>query len=92
MYAAAAWLSIPVRDSDRRSIAFTPVATIGLVPLGLGTFEATAVGLLHALGVGVETAFAATLMLRGLTFWLPMLPGVWLARREVGAPHGAGSL
>jgi glycosyltransferase 2 family protein len=60
------------------------VATIGLVPLGLGTFEATAVGLLHALGVGVETAFAATLVLRGLTFWLPMLPGVWLARREVG--------
>ena len=59
------------------------VATIGLVPLGLGTFEATAVGLLHALGVDVETAFAATLVLRGLTFWLPMLPGVWLARREV---------
>jgi uncharacterized protein (TIRG00374 family) len=64
------------------------VGTIGLVPLGLGTFEATAVGLLHALGVGVETAFAATLVLRGLTFWLPMLPGVWLARREVGPPHG----
>jgi len=60
------------------------VATIGLVPLGLGTFEAAAVGLLHAFGVGVETAFAATLVLRGLTFWLPMLPGVWLARREVG--------
>ena len=60
------------------------VGTIGLVPLGIGTFEATAVGLLHALGVGVETAFAATLLLRGLTFWLPMVPGVWLARREVG--------
>jgi len=32
----------------------------------------------------VEGQSAATLMLRGLTFWLPMLPGVWLARREVG--------
>jgi uncharacterized protein (TIRG00374 family) len=62
------------------------VGTIGLVPLGLGTFEATAIALLHTLGVGIETAFAATLVLRGLTFWLPMLPGVWLARREIGAP------
>ena len=64
------------------------VGTIGLVPLGLGTFEATAVALLHALGVTVEAAFAATLVLRGLTFWLPMLPGVWLARRELGAAQG----
>lgn len=63
------------------------VGTIGLVPLGLGTFEATAIALLHGLGVTVEAAFAATLVLRGLTFWLPMLPGVWLARRELGPAH-----
>jgi uncharacterized protein (TIRG00374 family) len=63
------------------------VGTIGLVPLGLGTFEATAVGLLHTLGVGIETALAATLVVRGLTFWLPMLPGVWLARHELGTSH-----
>lgn len=60
------------------------VTTIGPLPLGLGTFEATSVGMLGALGVGVEDALAATLLLRGLTFWLPMLPGVWLARREIG--------
>jgi uncharacterized membrane protein YbhN (UPF0104 family) len=64
------------------------VGTIGLVPLGLGTFEATAIGLLHALGATVETAFAATLILRGLTFWLPMLPGIWLARREIAVRAG----
>jgi uncharacterized protein (TIRG00374 family) len=60
------------------------VATIGPIPVGLGTFEATSVGMLHLLGVSVEAALAGTLLLRGLTFWLPMLPGIWLARREIG--------
>lgn len=59
-------------------------ATIGPMPIGLGTFEAGAVGMLHFLGVSIEAALAGTLLLRGLTFWLPMLPGVWLARREIG--------
>jgi len=58
-------------------------ATIGPMPIGLGTFEAGAVGMLHFLGVPVESALAGTLLLRGLTFWIPMLPGVWLARREI---------
>lgn len=59
-------------------------ATIGPMPIGLGTFEAGAVGMLHFLGASIEAALAGTLLLRGLTFWLPMLPGVWLARREIG--------
>lgn len=59
------------------------VATIGPIPVGLGTFEATSVGMLHLLGVPVEAALAATLLLRGMTFWLPMIPGIWLARREL---------
>jgi uncharacterized membrane protein YbhN (UPF0104 family) len=59
---------------------------IGLVPLGLGTFEVAAVGALHLLGVEVEAALAATLLLRGATFWLPMLPGLWIARREMRRP------
>jgi glycosyltransferase 2 family protein len=60
-------------------------ATLGPVPLGLGTFEAACVGLLHLLGTTIEAALAATLILRGLTFWLPMLPGLYLARREIGS-------
>ncbi len=59
------------------------VATIGPIPVGLGTFEATSVGMLSLLGVSVEAALAATLLLRALTFWLPMLPGIWLARLEI---------
>jgi len=60
------------------------VSTLAWVPGGLGTFEGTCVALLHVQGVTVEAALAATLLLRGLTFWLPMLPGLVLARREAG--------
>lgn len=60
-------------------------ATIGPVPVGLGTFEAASVGMLKLLGVPLEAALAATLLLRGFTFWLPMLPGFWLARFELRA-------
>ncbi len=56
------------------------VALLSLIPLGLGTFEATCTGMLVMLGVRLETAFAATLLLRGFTLWLPMLPGLWLTR------------
>ena len=30
-------------------------------------------------------SMAATLLQRGLTFWLPMLPDLWLARREIAS-------
>jgi uncharacterized protein (TIRG00374 family) len=59
------------------------VASIGLIPGGLGTFEGTCVALLHAHGVGLESALAGTLLLRGFTFWLPMVPGLWLSHREI---------
>lgn len=58
-------------------------ATLGPIPLGLGTFEAGCVGMLSLLGVPIETALAATVLLRGLTFWIPMVPGLWLARVEL---------
>jgi uncharacterized protein (TIRG00374 family) len=58
-------------------------ATLGPIPLGLGTFAAACSGMLSLLGVAIETALAATLLLRALTFWLPMVPGLWLAKREI---------
>jgi uncharacterized membrane protein YbhN (UPF0104 family) len=60
------------------------VSTLAWVPGGLGAFEGTCVALLHLQGLPVEASLAATLLLRGLTFWLPMLPGFALARREAG--------
>lgn len=68
------------------SFVFAMIAeNVGLVPGGLGTFEGTCVWLLHASGVAIEPALAATLLLRGFTFWLPLLPGAILIHRELGA-------
>ena len=63
-------------------VTATAVASVGLVPGGSGTFEGTCVVRLHAHGVELEAALAATILLRGLTFWLPMLPGVLSVRCE----------
>jgi uncharacterized protein (TIRG00374 family) len=59
------------------------VAMLAPSPLGLGTFEAGTTGMLMVLGTPLEAALSATILLRGFTFWLPMVPGVWIARREV---------
>jgi hypothetical protein len=53
------------------------------VPLGLGSFEAALTGMLRVVGVPLEAALTATLVLRGFTLWLPMLPGLWYARHEL---------
>jgi uncharacterized membrane protein YbhN (UPF0104 family) len=58
-------------------------ATIAPAPGGLGTFEAGSMAMLTLLCVPVESALAATLLLRGFTFWLPMLPRLRLARRGI---------
>lgn len=60
------------------------VAMIAPSPLGLGTFEAGTTGMLVLLGMPLEAALSATILLRGFTFWLPMVPGLWIARRELG--------
>jgi uncharacterized protein (TIRG00374 family) len=60
------------------------VATVGPMPLGLGTFEAVSTAALHLQGQSVAAALTSTLLLRGFTFWLPMIPGLILARRELG--------
>lgn len=59
------------------------IATLSPIPLGLGIFEASSTGMLSALGIPVEAALTSTLLLRGFTLWLPMLPGLWLARRQL---------
>lgn len=55
--------------------------TMGVVPGGLGTFEATSVWTLRMAGVPIRAGLAATLLFRALSFWLPMLPGYWYSRR-----------
>ena len=57
------------------------VRTMGVVPGGLGTYEATSIATLHLIGISVSAALSATLIFRGLSFWIPMLPGLWSSRR-----------
>jgi uncharacterized protein (TIRG00374 family) len=60
-------------------------ATIGMVPGGLGVFETSETAMLVFFGLSFESAFAATLILRGMTYWLPMLPGIFIVRKELGS-------
>lgn len=56
---------------------------LSLLPGGLGSFEAGCTAALTLLGVPLEAALTGTLMLRGLTLWLPLVPGMVLARHEL---------
>lgn len=67
-------------------MAASIVVTLGPIPMGLGSFEATATATLTMLGVGFEPAVAATLLFRGLALWLPLLPGLLLFRAAGAYP------
>jgi hypothetical protein len=56
---------------------------VAVAPLGIGTFEAACVTMLHAGLVPLEPALAGTLLFRGFTLWLPMIPGLLSARRAL---------
>ncbi|MDZ4864569.1 MAG: lysylphosphatidylglycerol synthase transmembrane domain-containing protein [Gemmatimonadota bacterium] len=61
------------------------VATITLIPSGLGTFDATLFAMLRLMGVPATAGLGAILLFRGFTLMLPLIPGLWLARREMKA-------
>jgi uncharacterized membrane protein YbhN (UPF0104 family) len=56
--------------------------SLGILPGGIGTFEAASVATLHLVGAPFAAALTATLLFRGLSFWIPLVPGMILARRE----------
>lgn len=58
-------------------------ATLSLLPGGIGGFEAGCVAMLTMMGVPVETALTGTILLRGITLWLPLIPGLLFARKDV---------
>lgn len=58
------------------------VVTLGPIPLGLGSFEATSIGTLRLMGVPFEAALSATLLYRGFALWLPLVLGLALSQRE----------
>jgi uncharacterized membrane protein YbhN (UPF0104 family) len=56
---------------------------VGPIPMGLGSFEAVSIAMLRLFGVPFEAAVSATLLFRGLTLWLPLIPGGLLLRQEM---------
>jgi P-type Mg2+ transporter len=61
---------------------------VGIVPGGLGIFEAASVLTLRLIGVELSVALSATLLFRGLSFWLPLVPGFWFSRLYAKAAKG----
>ncbi len=55
--------------------------TIGIIPGGLGTFETASVMALRSIGMPLSVGLSATLLFRGLSFWLPMIPGLICSHR-----------
>jgi uncharacterized membrane protein YbhN (UPF0104 family) len=58
-------------------------ATIGPIPMGLGAFETGMMTSVNVFGVPIETALTATLVYRGLSLWLPLIPGFFVIQREM---------
>jgi undecaprenyl-diphosphatase len=59
-------------------LAGAAVANAAPTPGGVGATEAALIAGYTVVGVDPSTAFAAVLLFRLMTFWLPILPG-WLA-------------
>jgi uncharacterized membrane protein YbhN (UPF0104 family) len=81
---------LPARTVFGAYVIASVASRVALVPLGLGTFEAGSVSVLHMSGLPIGPALAATLIFRGFTLWLPMLPGLVAARRVLHRHHGRG--
>ena len=64
---------------------------VSLIPGGIGAFEGVQVLMLGLLRVPINAGLAATLMLRALVLWIPMIPGFFILKREskhlVGDPE-----
>lgn len=56
------------------------VRTVGVLPAGLGTFEAASVVTLGLIGLDLPAALSATMLFRGLSLWAPLPLGAWCAR------------
>jgi uncharacterized membrane protein YbhN (UPF0104 family) len=76
-------LNVPFGEAFSAFILASIVVTLGPIPMGLGSFEAVSIGMLRAMGVPFEGALSATLLFRGYTLWVPLIPGMFAARRQL---------
>jgi uncharacterized protein (TIRG00374 family) len=76
-------VDVPFASAFIAFIMASIVVTLGPIPMGLGSFEAVSIASLRLGGVPFEAALSATLLFRGFTLWLPLLPGMIAARRDL---------
>jgi uncharacterized protein (TIRG00374 family) len=76
-------VKVPFASAFIAFIMASIVVTLGPIPMGLGSFEAVSIGTLRLFGVPFEAALSATLLFRGFTLWLPLIPGMIAARRDL---------
>ena len=76
---------LAIQDACLVTVLASAAASVSFLPGGLGSYEALSIALLISLGAPLEAAASATLLMRGFSFWLPMLPGLWFARKELAA-------
>ncbi|HWI75469.1 MAG TPA: lysylphosphatidylglycerol synthase transmembrane domain-containing protein [Sphingomicrobium sp.] len=76
-------VDVPFASAFIAFIIASIVVTLGPIPMGLGSFEAVSIATLRIAGVPFEAALSATLLFRGFTLWLPLLPGMIAARRDL---------
>lgn len=79
---APLWASFAAIMIANATMFFRPV------PMGPGTFEAGSVATLTLAGLPIETALTATLLFRGLSLWIPLIPGFFISQRELGRRGG----
>jgi len=79
-------------DSVFVAFMFTSILeTLNISANGVGTFEAVAVLMLRSFGIPTAAALSATLLFRGVSLALPMIPGV-LYMRRLSLPSGSNAL
>lgn len=61
----------------------TVARTLSIIPAGLGIFEAASLAMLSLIGVPLAAALSATILFRGFSFFLPLIPGLLLSRGEL---------
>jgi undecaprenyl-diphosphatase len=71
-------VDLPIATAALVYLVGSAVATAAPTPGGLGATEAALVAGYTAVGVEGSAAFAAVMLFRLITFWLPILPG-WFA-------------
>ena len=83
---SALGVNAPIPTVLTCSIISSVLANMIIIPGGLGIFEGSSITLMGLFGIPLEQAIAATILMRGFTYWLPMIPGFLITRREFIRP------